>query len=99
MTRGRCTIDPTARNISGWDQLREAIVMTAVEDMRDTLAGKKGPESCSLVNLKRFFYGEWAQKLLGDVDGKWLYQELLKERYAHGKGAGQYKIEIGRAHV
>ena len=93
-------IDPTYRNIDVWELLREAIMLQAVDDLRAAIAGrpdvagKKLPASCSLGNLKRFFYGRWGQLLLGDIDGKWLYQELLKEGYAElhprrGRGSAE----------
>lgn len=67
------------QHIDGLDLLREEIILFAVNDLRGVLAGRKMPFPCSADELHRFFHGEWAQLLLGTIDGAALYGRIVKE--------------------
>lgn len=67
------------QHMDALDELREAIVLQAVNDLRGVLAGRKMPFPCSADELHRFFHGEWAQLLLGTIDGAALYEMLVDE--------------------
>lgn len=73
------TSNAAPSHIDGLDLLREAIVLQAVNDLRGVLAGRKMPHPCSADELHRFFHGEWAQLLLGTIDGAALYGRIVKE--------------------
>lgn len=69
----------------------EAVVLQAVNDYRAASCGSEVDKETE-EELSCFFCGEWGQSLLGEIDGRWLYEKLKTEAASYKHGGGVRKI-------
>ena len=71
---------PQPDNTDGYYRLRDAIVLQAVQDLRNIRSGrKKESYKVNISELKQFFASEYGNMLLGRIDGEYLYERLMNE--------------------
>ena len=71
---------PQPDNIDGYYQLRDAIVLQAVKDLRNIRSGRrKESHQVNLYELKQFFASKYGNVLLGQIDGEYLFERLMNE--------------------
>lgn len=72
---------PQPANTDGYCRLRDAIVLQAVQDLRNIRSGrKKESYNVNISELKQFFTSEYGNMLLGRIDGEYLYEMLMNEK-------------------
>ena len=72
--------NPQPANTDGYYRLRDAIVLQAVQDLRNIRSGrKKESYEVNISELKQFFANEYGNMLLGRIDGEYLYERLINE--------------------
>ena len=72
---------PQPANTDGYYCLRDAIVLQAVNDLRNIRSGRrKESYRVNLYELKQFFESEYGNVLLGRIDGEELFERLMNEK-------------------
>lgn len=72
---------PQPDNIDGYYRLRDAIVLQAVQDLRNIRSERrKECYEANISELKQFFASEYGNVLLGRIDGEYLYERLMNEK-------------------
>lgn len=72
---------PQPDNTDGYYRLRDAIVLQAVQDLRNIRSGrKKESYNVNISELKQFFVSEYGNVLLGRIDGEELFARIMNEK-------------------
>ncbi len=63
-----------------YQNLANAIILVACDDLRDELSSQKlgYNKAAEISRLKQFFYSPWFEAL-STLDGKMIYQKIVKE--------------------
>lgn len=79
--------DPVLDRPIGYYLLREAIIVRAANDLRSLRRGAR-IDGASIAEIRSFFYGGWCSLLLGKLDGKTLFNRIMREGGVDGNDAG-----------
>lgn len=72
---------PQPANTDGYYCLRDAIVLQAVNDLRNIRSGRREESyRVNLYELKQFFESEYGNVLLGRIDGEELFARIMNEK-------------------
>jgi len=72
---------PQPANTDGYYRLRDAIVLQAVQDLRNIRSGRREEsDEVNISELKQFFVSEYGNVLLGRIDGEELFERLMNEK-------------------
>lgn len=75
--------DPVLDKPIGYYLFREAIIVRAANDLRSLRRGAR-IDGASIAEIRNFFYGGWCNLLLGKLDGKTLFNKIMREDSVNG---------------